>query len=299
MRLILAALTLAIAAPTARAADHLTILLDWFVNPDHAPILVAQHIGAYAAENLDVTLIPPADATMPPKLIAAGDGDIALTAEPQYLEQIAAGLKLTRIGGLIDRPLSTLVALQGSGITNLADLRGKRIGYGSGTVEQAMVAAMLRTANLSIADVHMVQIGEQLTVALLSHQVDAVTVYRNVEPFEIQAQGARTVGFDYETHGVPTFDELIFVARADAAHDSRFARFLRATAKGVAYLRTHPDECWVAFASAHPDLNDALDRQSWFATIPYFAPDPFAFDARQYAAFRRFLIKSGVLDETN
>jgi putative hydroxymethylpyrimidine transport system substrate-binding protein len=295
MRTLLAALILAMAAP-AHAADHLTILLDWFVNPDHAPILVAQHIGAYAAEDLEVTLIPPADATMPPKLVAAGDGDIALTAEPQFLEQRAAGLQLVRIGGLIDRPLSTLVVLQGSGITRLADLRGKRIGYGSGTVEQAMVAAMLRTADLSLADVHMVQIGEQLTVALLSHQVDAVTVYRNVEPFEIQAHGGSTIDFDYESHGVPRFDELIFVARADAARDPRFARFLRATAKGAAYLRAHPEECWAAFAAAHPDLNDTLDRQSWFATIPYFVADPFAFDAKQYADFERFLLKAGVID---
>jgi putative hydroxymethylpyrimidine transport system substrate-binding protein len=296
MRAILAAILLTLTAPPAHAADHLTILLDWFVNPDHAPMLVAQHIGAYAAENLDITLIPPADATMPPKLVAAGDGDIALTAEPQFLEQLAAGLKLARIGGLIDRPLATLVALRGSGITHLADLRGKRIGYGSGTVEQAMVAAMLSTANLSLTDVHMVQIGEQLTVALLTHQVDAVTVYRNVEPFEIQSHGARTINFDYETHGVPTFDELIFVARADAAHDPRFARFLRATAKGAAYLRAHPDECWAAFAAAHPDLNDTLDRESWFATIPYFAADPFANDPTQYKAFTQFLKNTGVID---
>jgi putative hydroxymethylpyrimidine transport system substrate-binding protein len=295
MRALLAALILAI-APAAHAADHLTILLDWFINPDHAPILVAQQIGAYKAENLDITLIPPADATMPPKLVAAGDGDIALTAEPQFLEQIAAGLKLARIGGLIDRPLSTLVALQGTGITHLSDLRGKRIGYGSGATEQAMVAAILHTANLTLADVHMVQLGEQLTVALLSHQVDAVTVYRNVEPFEIQAHGARTINFDYETNGVPPFDELIFVARANAAHDPRFARFLRATAKGAAYLRAHPEQCWAAFAAAHPDLNDALDRQSWFATIPYFTTDPFAYNPEQYKLFSKFLVIAGIIE---
>lgn len=296
MRVLAACLILILAAHSAHAADKLTVLLDWFINPDHAPILVAQQIGAYAAEGLDVTLIPPADATMPPKLVAAGQGDIALTAEPQFLEQVAAGLPLVRIGALIDRPLSTLVMLQDSGIRKLADLRGKRIGYGSGEVERAMVGAMLRSAGLTIADVTMVQIGEQLTVALLAHQVDAVTVYRNFETLELQQHGARPIGFDYETHGVPNFDELIFVARAGAAHDGRLARFLRATARGVAYLRAHPAESWASFAAAHPELNDALNHQSWFATLPYFAADPFACDPAAYDRFAAFLRQAGVID---
>jgi putative hydroxymethylpyrimidine transport system substrate-binding protein len=283
-------------APCAQAADHLTVLLDWFVNPDHAPILVAQQIGAYAAEGLDVTLVPPGDATMPPKLVAAGDGDIALTAEPQFLEQVAAGLKLMRIGALIDKPLSTLVALKSSGMTKLGDLRGKRIGYGSGEVERAMVGAMLHSVGLSLDDVHMVQIGEQLTVALLAGQVDAVTVYRNFEVFELQQHGMPAIGFDYEAHGVPIFDELIFVARPQAAADSRYTRFLRATAKGAAYLRAHPAETWAAFAMAHPDLDDDVNRRSWLATLPYFAADPFALDRARYDNFAEFLRKAGVID---
>ncbi len=289
MRTLFAGLLLLALAPRACAADRISVLLDWFINPDHAPIMVAQQIGAYKAAGLDVELIAPADATMPPKLVAAGHGDLALTAEPQFLEQVAAGLPLVRVGVLIDRPLSTLVALRGSGIARLSDLKGKRIGYGSGNVERTMLAAMLHQAGLSLADVHMVQVGEQLVTALLTHQVDAVTVYRNFEPFELQANGAQVIGFDYEAYGVPSFDELIFVARAGAPADTRIARFLRATAQGAAYLRAHPAESWAAFAQAHPDLNDELNHQAWQATLPYFAADPLELDAPKYDNFAAFL----------
>ena len=291
-------IVLLLAAAPARAADRLTVLLDWFVNPDHAPILAAQQIGAYAAENLDVVLVPAADGTMPPKLVAAGDGDIALTDEPQFLQQVAGGLPLVRIGVLIDRPLSTLVALRGGGIATLGDLRGKRIGTGPGAAEPAMVGAMLRTAGLTLADVHMVQLGEQLTVALLSHQVDAVTVYRNVETLELQAHGATPLRFDYEAYGVPPFDELIFVARASMAGDPRLARFLRATARGAAYLRAHPAESWASFAQTHPALDDTLNHRSWLASIPYFATDMSALDTAQYTRFAAFLRANGVIDAT-
>ena len=45
----------------AFAADKLTILLDWFVNPDHGPIIVAQEKGYFADQGLEVEVIAPAD----------------------------------------------------------------------------------------------------------------------------------------------------------------------------------------------------------------------------------------------
>ena len=271
----------------AQAAEHITLVLDWFINPDHAPILVAQQIGAYAAEGLDVELVQPADPNIGPKLVAAGQADIALTAEPQFIEQVAGGLQLARLGVLIDRPLSSLVALRDSGVGKLADLRGKRIGYGSGEVERVMVSVMLRRAGVPPEDVQMVQIGEQLTVALLSHHVDAVSVYRNFEPLELARQGAKIVQFDYERNGVPAFEDLMFASRPGPAGDTRYARFLRATTRGLVYLRAHPGESWEMVRKAYPDLDDPLNHAAWEATLPYFAVD--AGEKADYAGFAGFL----------
>ena len=296
MRIITILLATALLGAPAAAAEHLTVLLDWFVNPDHAPLLVAQQIGAFTRAGLDVELVAPADPNIPPRLVAAGHGDIALTAQPQLYEQLAGGLKLVRIGALIDRPLSTLVSLAAEGITAPAALKGKRIGYGSGEIEKAMVGAMLATVGLSLRDVQMVQVGEQLSVSLLTHQVDAVTVYRNFESFELREAGVQIHGLDYESNGVPSFDELIYVVRSDKAGDPRLPKFLRAVAEGAAYLRAHPQECWDKFAAEHPDMDNSLNHDSWFATIPYFAADPFALDSARYQRFGAFLAKAGVIE---
>ena len=276
----------------AQAADPFRLILDWFINPDHAPILVAQQIGAYKDEGLDVELIQPADPSLGPKLVSAGQADAALTAEPQFLEQAGAGLKLVRLGVLIDRPLSSLVALQGTGITRLSDLRGKRVGYGSGEVERMMVGAMLHKAGVAPEEVHMVQIGEQLSVALLSHQVDAVSVYRNFEPFELAQHGERIVRFDYEAYGIPSFEDLMLVSRPVTGTDTRFARFLRATTRGLVYLREHPAESWELVSKAYPDLDDTLNHQAWVATLPYFAAA--SDEAASYGSFRSFLHEHGL-----
>ena len=292
MRVVFVMLALLAASP-AHSADHFRVILDWFVNPNHAPILVALQTGAYAAENLDVELVSPADPNMGPKLVAAGQGDAALTAEPQFLEQVQGGLDLVRIGALIDRPLSTLVALRDTGIAHLGDLRGKRIGYGSSEVERLMVGAMLHTVGLSLNDVQMVQIGEQLSVALLSHQVDAVSVYRNFEPLELRQHGADVVSFDYETNGVPPFADLIVIARPPAAGDTRQARFLRATTRGLALLRADPARCWDLVRLAYPDLDDALNHDAWTATLPYFARSALGADPEGEERFRQFMQRQG------
>lgn len=291
----LALLALLLLGRTADAADKLTVLLDWFVNPDHAPLIVAQEIGAYAEEGLDVEFVPPGDSNMPPKLVAAGHGDIAITYQPQFYQQIDQKLPLMRVATLIDRPLATLTALSDSGIKTIADLKGKRLGYGSGDIEVAELAAILKTAGLSLADVTLTNIGDQLSVSLLTHQIDAVTVFRNFEVFELRDKGATPVTFNYEDHGVPPYDELILVTRVADAHDPRIVRFLRALRKGVAYMKAHPDESWTLFLKHHTDLDDALNKQAWTATLPTFASEPTALDRAKYQHFAEFLTENKLI----
>ena len=70
LRNILAAL--ALTSGPALAQDEMVLLLDWFVNPDHGPIIVAQEKGYFAEQDLSVEVIAPADPSDPPKLVAAG-----------------------------------------------------------------------------------------------------------------------------------------------------------------------------------------------------------------------------------
>jgi putative hydroxymethylpyrimidine transport system substrate-binding protein len=111
--------------------EKLVILLDWFANPNHAPLFVAQQQGYFKEYGLDVELLGPADPSDPPKLVAAGKADIAITYQPQFMEQVDQGLPLIRIGTLIDKPLACLVVLKKGPIQSIQDLKGKRIGYSS------------------------------------------------------------------------------------------------------------------------------------------------------------------------
>jgi len=273
------------------------VLLDWFVNPNHGPLIVAEEIGAYRRAGLEVTLVQPADPALPPRLVAAGHGDIAIDYQPQFYLQVINGLPLMRIGVLIDKSLETLTTLEGDGITKIADLKGKRIGYNEvgGAVNLADIGRMLATANLTMDDVTLVNVGTNLSTSLLTHRVDAVGLDRNFEAFELIDKGTKPIGFDYEKFGVPQFEDLIMVVNKDTIHDPRYPRFLSAVKEGAAYITAHPEAAWKLFIHAYPDLDNTLNHNAWMFTTSYFAADPAALDKERYIAFGKFLVAEKVI----
>ena len=293
----LVALALTFSTP-ALAAEKLTVLLDWFTNPDHAPIITAKAKGFFEAEGLYVELIEPADPAMPPKLVAAGQGDIAISYQPTLHAQIDAGLPLKWIGTLVETPLNSLIVLEDGPIQKLEDLKGKKIGFSVSGFEDAMLGQMLKSVGLSVTDVELINVNFALSPSLMSGQVDAVIgAYRNFELTQIELEGKKGKAYFPEEHGVPIFDELIYVVHQDKTDDPRFAKFLAAVEAATIYLTNHPDEAWEAFIEAYPNLDDELNSQAWYDTLPRFAKRPAALDEGRYERFSAFMAENELISK--
>ena len=296
MRALLLAALLALAAVPARAADRLTVILDWFVNANHEALLSAQYTGAYARAGLDVRFIVPADPGSPPRLLAAREADLCVGYQPELPLLDAAGLGLLRVGTLENTALTTLLVAADGPIRSLADLKGRGVGASVGATDEARLRAMLGTVGLRTTDVTLTEVNFQIEQALMSRSVDAVIGgMRNYEQIDLQQRGFKAIGFNPEEHGVPPYDELILLARRDNAHDPRVVRFLRALREGTAALLADPDGMWRAFVKDHPEGDTPLNHAAWFATLPHLARDPARLDAQRYAAFQDFMVRQGTL----
>ncbi|WP_413203814.1 ABC transporter substrate-binding protein [Rhodospirillum sp. A1_3_36] len=295
----LVASAVGLSLPTQAEESHITVLLDWFVNPDHGPLIVAEELGYFKEVGLDVELVAPADPNDPPKLVAAGKAEIAIGYQPQLHVQVAEGLPLVRFGTLVATPLNSLVALKDGPIKDLKDLKGKKVGYSVGGFEDALLGAMLTSEGLSLDDVELVNVNFSLSPAVISGQVDAVIgAFRNFELNQMDIAGHPGVAFYPEEHGVPVYDELIFITATDMRDDPRLAAFLAAVEKGTHYIVNHPQKSWDIFRGHSPDLDDELNKRAWFATIPRFDMTPAALDSGRYARFAEFLKTQGLIKET-
>ncbi|MEK9795254.1 MAG: ABC transporter substrate-binding protein [Alphaproteobacteria bacterium] len=291
------ALALMIIASPAAAADKLTVMLDWFINPDHGPLYVALERDEFEKRGLDVELIPPADPNDPPKLVAAGRADLAISYQPQLHLQVAAGLPLMRVGTLVATPLSSLVVLADSPIKSIADLKGRKVGFSVGGFEDALLGAMLNKHGLTLDDVKLINVNFSLSPSLMSGQVDAVIgAYRNFELNQMDLEGRPGRAFYLEEEGVPAYDELIVVARRENAADPRISAFIDALEAATQYMVNHPDAAWELFIKGRKDLNDELNRRAWSDTLPRFALRPAALDSGRYQAFAEFLKGRGMIE---
>ncbi len=283
-------------APAQPKPDKLTVILDWFPNPSHAPLFVAQEQGFFKQQNLDVKLLGPADPDDPPKLVAAGHADLALTYEPQLMIDVDRGLPLIQVGTLIATPLTSLAVLETSSIKQLADLKGKRIGYSSPSSDLPVLAVMLKQANLTLKDVNLINVHYDLTQALLSKKVDAVIgMGRNFELIQMAQSGHPARAFYPENLGVPNYSELVIIANKKEVNDTRLSRFMIALQEATLYLINHPEETWLTFAKEHPELNNTLNHTSWTQTLPRFALRPAIYDPIEYQRFATFLKEQGVI----
>ncbi len=296
---ILATLIALLAALPAAAQDKMTLMLDWFVNPDHGPIIVAQELGYFAEQGLEVEVIAPADPADPPKMVAAGRADLAISYQPQLHLQVAEGLPLKRVGTLVATPLNCLLVLDDGPVETIADLKGRKVGFSVAGVEEALLQAILANAGLTLDDIELVNVNWSLSPSLMSGQVDAVIgAYRNFELNQMEIEGVPGRCFYIEEEGVPTYDELIYVANPERMDAGMIRRFLRATELATQYIVNHPDESWEIFAATSAELQDELNEKAWVDTLPRFALRPEALDEGRYTRFEAFLAEAGLVEGT-
>jgi len=296
LRLIL--LFLLLTANNLAAKDKMTLLLDWFINPDHGPIIIAKEKGYFSDQNLEIEIIAPADPSAPPKLVAAGQADLAVSYQPQLHLQLTQGLPLIRVGTLVATPLNCLLVLENGPIKSPQSLSGKKIGFSVAGVEEILLSAILEKYGVKLEDVELVNVNFSLSPSLMSGQVDAVIgAFRNFELNQMKIENVPGKCFFLEEEGVPPYDELIYVANSKNIDKEKIRKFLKATELATQFIINNPEESWKIFASTSKELDDQLNRMAWADTIPRFALRPPAFDAGRYLEFQDFLLQNKLINK--
>jgi putative hydroxymethylpyrimidine transport system substrate-binding protein len=288
---------------SAAAAKRFTVMLDFFPNADHAALYSAIAHGDFRAVGLDVQPEAPADPAEPLKLLAAGRVDMAISYEPELLLARDKGLKVVSIGALVQRPLTSIIALPGKHVAHVVDLAGKRVGTAGIAYQTAELRTALESKGVKESSVRETNVGFNLVPAMLSGHVDAtIGGFWNYEAVQLRLLHKRPVVIPVDQAGVPTYDELVLTVREDEAHTrgQDLRAFLQALTRGEREVRADPTAATRLLTSANPSLDAKLQLESIRLTLPAVQPAdpsrPFGWqEPSAWATFGSWMFSKGLL----
>jgi putative hydroxymethylpyrimidine transport system substrate-binding protein len=258
----------------APAQQPLRLMLDYFPNADHAGIYAAKAQGDFSKSGLNVSVQVPSDPAAPLKLLAAGRVDLAISYEPELLLARDKGLKLVAVGAIVQKPLTSIMSVGKHAISDPAQLKGKTVGTAGIPYQSAYLKAILERAHVDTGSVKEVNVGFNLVPAMKTKKVDATLgAFWNYEGVQLRLQKQKPKIIRMENVGVPTYQELVIVARQQdlAEGGEKVRRFMRALGQGYAALRSDPNAGVAPLLKANPDLDQQLQLESVKATLPVFA----------------------------
>jgi putative hydroxymethylpyrimidine transport system substrate-binding protein len=275
-----------------RSIHAFTLMLDFFPNADHTGIYAAIANGDFARAGLDVRPQTPSDPSAPLKLLAAGQADMAISYEPELLLARDRGLKLVSVGALVQRPLTSFIALGNKHISSVAQLAGRKVGTAGIPYQSAELQTALAAAGVAPGRVKEINVGFNLVPAMLSGKVDATLGgFWNYEGIQLALAKRSPTVIPVDRAGVPTYSELVLVVREDEARSrgAQIRAFLQALTRGEEAVRANPSHAVAELVKANPDLDPRLQLASvhhslsaFFpanASLPFGYQDPAAWDA--------------------
>ncbi|HEV2790925.1 MAG TPA: ABC transporter substrate-binding protein, partial [Solirubrobacterales bacterium] len=235
-------LALALAACGEKSEDvggerqAFSLTLDFYPNPDHAGIYVAEELGYFEEAGLEVEITTPSDPAAPVKQVAAGRSDLAISYEPEVALAREQGLDVVAVAALVNQPLTSMIWLKGSKIKGIGSLEGKTIATAGIPYQDKFLETILARADLTPDDVKVVNVGFGLLPALVGGSAQAMLGgYRNVEGVDLRERGLGPTVTPVDELGVPTYDELVLVANRRSLEEDpeKLRLFLAALERGT------------------------------------------------------------------
>jgi putative hydroxymethylpyrimidine transport system substrate-binding protein len=232
------------------------------------------------------------------KLLAAGRVDMAISYEPELMLARDSGLKLVSIGALVQRPLTSIIAIHGKHVARVSDLAGKRVGTAGIAYQAAELRTALLAARVNPGSVRQTNVGFNLVPAMVSGRVDATLGgFWNYEAIQLRLMHKHPTVIPVDRAGVPTYNELVLVVRQDEARKrgQDLRAFMQALTRGEREVRADPAAATALLTGANPSLEPKLQLESVRQTLPAVLPadtsKPFGWqDPAAWASFGSWML---------
>jgi putative hydroxymethylpyrimidine transport system substrate-binding protein len=260
-------------------SEPLRMTLDARFGAENVGALMAEERGYFQDAGLEVLIGRPRTPDAPVTYVALKVDDVGLAQQPQIVFGNEIEQSVVAIGSVIGRPTAAMIWLPDSGIEDIADLKGKVIGYPGAPFQEALLKQVLAEAGLTLKDVSVLKKGYELVPQLLKGKVDAIFGgSRNIEGAALEARGVKPVITSVQELGIHPYEELEVIARAEclAKYPSMYRSFLSAMAQGTEAAASDPQEATKVIDESlepGPEATKKVTEAQLQATLPLLSRD--------------------------
>ena len=274
-------------------AVPVSLALDWVPNTNHTGFFVADEMGWYGEEGVQLELLP----------YAQVEADFGISFAPSLTLAVAAGRPLTSVMAILQRPASALaVRSDRSDIQTPADLDGLvYAGFGA-PWEEVLVRTVIRNAG-GRGEFETVVLSTFAYEAVYAGEADFVVPFMNWGGIEAELRGTPLKAFQYRDYGFPDFYAVLLMSNPEwlSANEEAARGFVRATQRGFQFAAENPDEAAQILIDTNPGVfpeEELVVRSARLLGSDYYLDERGAFGTQtldRWTEFPRFLFENGLL----
>ncbi|MGB4511526.1 MAG: ABC transporter substrate-binding protein, partial [Thermacetogeniaceae bacterium] len=244
--------------------EKVTVLLDWTPNTNYTGVYVAQKLGYYEEEGLDVEVNQPGEGSTA-QLIAAGQGDFGFSYQEDMTIARTQGLPVKAIAAVIQHNTSGFASPVEKGIKSPKDFEGKKYGGWGSPAEEAMLKALMDKAGADFNKLEMINIGTADFFTSVQKDIDFEWIYWGWTGIESEIRGI-PLNFiklrDYH-EALDFYSPILIASEKTIEKKPEFVkRFMKATARGYQYCINNPEDAAKIFCEMVPELDKELVLKS-------------------------------------
>jgi NitT/TauT family transport system substrate-binding protein len=235
--------------------DEVRLVLQWVAQSQFAGYFAAKDKGIYEKHCLDVKIQEGGVNIVPQQVLSSGNAEFAVSHVTKTLVSREEGADIVNISQPFQRGAYLQVSWKDSGIDDIEDLRGTKVGsWGFGN-ELVLYSAMRANGVDPQKDTDVVQQPFDMSL-LLKREVDSAQAKTYNEYAQLLETPNRETGKLYQPsdfnvinlqdEGFTSYEDGVYATASwlkDPAHQDIAVRFIRASLEGWIYCRDNFDEC--------------------------------------------------------
>ena len=234
--------------------ERVAVRLNFLPGAEHGFLYLGKQKGWYAAEGIDLEVIPGQGSTVAVKTVGSGEDQFAIADTGSVARGWEAGVPLVYVAMLLRHTPAAIFSLPSKNIVSMKDLCGKRVGINLKSTAAEQYRAMIRLAKLDCA-IEEIPMNSGGSKEVLTDAVDAAVNFSYTDALRVKLKGggvnlipARDY-FDLFGLGIISNPKYL-AAKPDIAR-----RFMAVTIRSISHAFNHKEEALESFFKVVPEAD--------------------------------------------